>query len=180
MAPVFDFLYRFARVFHSDFRNRNFPPPPLTRLSDTPYIRSEYSFRPVFCEDIFLFSGEDGKNRLYTHGNFCVTESSESLREKDRFFCFPKYDFARSRIRRTEILCCRSALILAFISCTNTFCSDFRPSDKAVFRPVFHLLKNQNPTYDKTLPTTDRQPIYDLFLCDCFRAEGSCRNLYRL
>lgn len=27
MAPVFDFLYRFARVFHSDFRNRNFPPP---------------------------------------------------------------------------------------------------------------------------------------------------------
>ena len=61
-----------------------FPPPPLTRLSDTPYIRSEYSFRPVFCEDIFLFSGEDGKNRLYTHGNFCVTESSESLREKDR------------------------------------------------------------------------------------------------
>ena len=84
MAPVFDFLYRFARVFHSDFRNRNFPPPPLTRLSDTPYIRSEYSFRPVFCEDIFLFSGEDGKNRLYTHGNFCVTESSESLREKDR------------------------------------------------------------------------------------------------
>ena len=84
MAPVFDFLYHFARVFHSDFRNRNFPPPPLTRLSDTPYIRSEYSFRPVFCEDIFLFSGEDGKNRLYTHGNFCVTESSESLREKDR------------------------------------------------------------------------------------------------
>ena len=44
MAPVFDFLYRFARVFHSDFRNRNFPPP-LTRLSDTPYIRSEYSDR---------------------------------------------------------------------------------------------------------------------------------------
>ena len=60
------------------------PPPPLTRLSDTPCIRSEYSFRPVFREDIFLFSGEDGKNRLYTHGNFCVTESSESLREKGR------------------------------------------------------------------------------------------------
>ena len=35
MAPVFDFLYRFARVFHSDFRNRNFPPPPLTPVSYT-------------------------------------------------------------------------------------------------------------------------------------------------
>lgn len=62
------------------------PPLPVTRLSDRPYIRSEYSFRPEFCESFFLFSGEGGKNRLCTRGNFCVTESSESFRKKDRLF----------------------------------------------------------------------------------------------
>lgn len=89
----------------------------------------------------------------------------------DLFCCSDK--LFRSDFRNCSLLLSGSALVLVWVSCTNTISADFKASDKAVLQPVSHPLKNQNPIYDKTLPTIDRQPMYDLFLYGCFRAESA-------